>query len=248
MGAVGKCVIGKVRKQNEDSIYVSDNAELNFDYYIVADGMGGHNAGEVASQAAIKYFNEFIQSECVINEPADMLDAFIDAVVISNQKVFEMAQADESYSGMGTTFTAAAVSEDKLYGVHIGDSRVYVFDKKDGLNQITKDHSFVMEMVRMGKLTLEEAKVHPKRNVITKAIGIENIMPADTFIETLNKDSIILICSDGLTAMVDDKEIEKVLRKRTGLDRKADLLVELANKNGGNDNISVILADRRVDK
>ena len=246
MGAVGRCDLGRVRSQNEDSIYISENADTEFEYFIVADGMGGHNAGEIASQSAIKFFNEYIEENCDIKDGADVLDAFVDALVYSNQKIFEMSENDSSCRGMGTTFTAAAICQGKIYCVHIGDSRLYVYDK-NGLRQITRDHSFVMEMVRMGKITAEEARVHPKRNMITKAVGIEKFMPADTMIIPIEENSIILVCSDGLPSMVTDKEIEKILKKKTGLDKKADLLVELANKNGGYDNISVILADGKVD-
>ena len=246
MSAVGRCDLGRVRSQNEDSIYISENPNTEFEYFIVADGMGGHNAGEIASQSAIKYFNEYIENNCVINDGSDVLDAFVDALGYSNSKIFEMSENDPSYSGMGTTFTAAAICGGKIYCVHIGDSRLYVYDR-NGLRQITRDHSFVMEMGRMGKITAEEARVHPKRNMITKAVGIEKNMPADTMIIPIEEDSIILVCSDGLPSMVTDKEIEKILKKKTGLDKKADLLVELANKNGGYDNISVILADGKVD-
>ena len=246
MSAVGRCDLGRVRSQNEDSIYISENPNTEFEYFIVADGMGGHNAGEIASQSAIKYFTEYIENNCVINDGSDVLDAFVDALGYSNSKIFEMSENDPSYSGMGTTFTAAAICGGKIYCVHIGDSRLYVYDR-NGLRQITRDHSFVMEMVRMGKITAEEARVHPKRNMITKAVGIEKNMPADTMIIPIEEDSIILVCSDGLPSMVTDKEIEKILKKKTGLDKKADLLVELANKNGGYDNISVILADGKVD-
>ncbi len=246
MSAVGRCDLGRVRSQNEDSIYISENPNTEFEYFIVADGMGGHNAGEIASQSAIKYFNEYIENNCVINDGSDVLDAFVDALGYSNSKIFEMSENDPSYSGMGTTFTAVAICGGKIYCVHIGDSRLYVYDR-NGLRQITRDHSFVMEMVRMGKITAEEARVHPKRNMITKAVGIEKNMPADTMIIPIEEDSIILVCSDGLPSMVTDKEIEKILKKKTGLDKKADLLVELANKNGGYDNISVILADGKVD-
>ena len=246
MSAVGRCDLGRVRSQNEDSIYISENPNTEFEYFIVADGMGGHNAGEIASQSAIKYFNEYIENNCVINDGSDVLDAFVDALGYSNSKIFEMSENDPSYSGMGTTFTAVAICGGKIYCVHIGDSRLYVYDR-NGLRQITRDHSFVMEMVRMGKITAEEARVHPKRNMITKAVGIEKNMPADTMIIPIEEDSIILVCSDGLPSMVTDKEIEKILKKKTGLEKKADLLVELANKNGGYDNISVILADGKVD-
>lgn len=246
MGAVGRCDLGRVRSQNEDSIYISENPNTEFEYFIVADGMGGHNAGEIASQSAIKFFNEYIENNCEIKDEADVLDAFVDALVYSNSKIFEMAESDLAYRGMGTTFTAVAICGKKIYCVHIGDSRLYIYDK-NGLKQITRDHSFVMEMVRMGKITPEEARVHPKRNMITKAVGIEKNMPADTMIIPVEEDSIILVCSDGLPSMVTDKDIEKILKKKTGLDKKADLLVELANKNGGYDNISVILADGKVD-
>ena len=239
--------VGRSRSMNQDSVFASvDPVGPLSNLYMVADGMGGHNAGEIASQSAIKYFNEYIENNCVINDGSDVLDAFVDALGYSNSKIFEMSENDPSYSGMGTTFTAAAICGGKIYCVHIGDSRLYVYDR-NGLRQITRDHSFVMEMVRMGKITAEEARVHPKRNMITKAVGIEKNMPADTMIIPIEEDSIILVCSDGLPSMVTDKEIEKILKKKTGLDKKADLLVELANKNGGYDNISVILADGKVD-
>ena len=214
MSAVGRCDLGRVRSQNEDSIYISENPNTEFEYFIVADGMGGHNAGEIASQSAIKYFNEYIENNCVINDGSDVLDAFVDALGYSNSKIFEMSENDPSYSGMGTTFTAAAICGGKIYCVHIGDSRLYVYDR-NGLRQITRDHSFVMEMVRMGKITAEEARVHPKRNMITKAVGIEKNMPADTMIIPIEEDSIILVCSDGLPSMVTDKEIEKILKKKS---------------------------------
>ena len=146
MSAVGRCDLGRVRSQNEDSIYISENPNTEFEYFIVADGMGGHNAGEIASQSAIKYFNEYIENNCVINDGSDVLDAFVDALGYSNSKIFEMSENDPSYSGMGTTFTAAAICGGKIYCVHIGDSRLYVYDR-NGLRQITRDHSFVMEMV-----------------------------------------------------------------------------------------------------
>lgn len=246
MGAVGRCDLGKVREQNEDSIYISENPNTDFEYYIVADGMGGHNGGEVASSAAIEYFNEYIEMNMPQRNTEDILDVFVEALAYCNKRIYDMAESDISLKGMGTTFTAAAIYENKLYSVHIGDSRLYIYDKS-GLRQISKDHSFVMEMVRMGKISLDEARNHPKRNVITKAVGIEETMPADTIVCSLEEDSIILLCSDGLPTMVKDNEIEKILKKKSNLAEKADMLVKLANKNGGYDNISVILADRRVE-
>ncbi|GFI61241.1 serine/threonine phosphatase stp [Clostridiales bacterium] len=243
MGAVGRCDLGKVRIQNEDSIYISENSD--FEYYIVADGMGGHNAGEIASRSAIEFFNEYI-GKCEINAGDDIPDAFVEALKYSNLKIYEMSISDDKFNGMGTTFTAAAIFGDKLYCIHIGDSRAYIYDKR-GLRQLTKDHSFVMEMVRMGKITAEEARVHPKRNIITRAVGIEKSMPSDTIVQTVDIGSIVLLCSDGLSSMATDREIEKILKKKADLDKKADMLVELACKNGGCDNISVILANRRVD-
>lgn len=246
MGAVGRCDLGKVRVNNEDSIYISENPNTDFEYYIVADGMGGHNGGDVASRASIKYFNEYIETNLPQRNLEDILDIFVEAVSFCNKKIFDIAEEDASLKGMGTTFTAAAVHEGRLFCVHIGDSRLYIFDK-NGLKQLTKDHSFVMEMVRMGKITLDEARNHPKKNMITKAVGIEETMPADTIVCFLEEDSIILLCSDGLANMVTDNEIEKILKKKSNLASKADMLVKLANKNGGYDNISVILADRRVE-
>ena len=246
MVAAGKCVSGITRKNNEDAIYLSGNFSRLRDLYIVADGMGGYNCGEVASNCAIAAFIEYIDQnykEETFSE--DVLDLLIGAAQYANFAVYQKSVDDQSCNGMGTTFLAAVIQGGKIYIVHIGDSRLYLY--RDGiLRQVTKDHSFVMEMVKKGKLTLEEAAVHPKRNVITRALGVEGMAELDTYVEPLEGKDIILMCSDGLHAMIDDEQIQEILSRSASLDVQADALVDLANRMGGKDNISVILITQEV--
>ena len=209
MSAVGRCDLGRHREHNEDSIYISEDSYTGLVYYIVADGMGGHNGGDVASYFAIKYFNEHVSKNVDKISGEEILDLFIEALNYCNTKVYEMSVNNSNLSGMGTTFTIVGLIENKAYCVHVGDSRFYIYNAKDGFKQITKDHSYVMEMVRMGRLTQEQAVSHPQRNVITKAIGIEDNVAADTYILDIESKSTMLLCTDGLSVMVEDKEIEK---------------------------------------
>ena len=235
--------VGQKRKMNQDYVFASADPVGNLpNLFVVADGMGGHNAGDYASSHAVGTVVEEIRQDADFNP----IKVIRHAIESANTEIITQAQNDENLRGMGTTMVVATIVGHYAYVANVGDSRLYVYDKK-GLRQLTKDHSFVMEMVRRGQITLDEAKNHPRKNVITKAIGIEENMPADTIICDLDENGIVLLCSDGLVNMVEDKDIEKILKKKTNLADKADMLVKLANKNGGTDNISVILADRRVD-
>ena len=245
MYAAGKSVTGLLRKNNEDSIYISDNDCKLKNVYIVADGMGGHKAGEVASRYSVEIFKEFINSKSDEElEEDNILDTMVEAVSVCNQKLYEKSMEYENLEGMGTTFTCAVIINYTMYAVHVGDSRAYVFSN-GSLRQITRDHSFVMEMVKQGKITLEEAENHPNKNVITRAVGSEKSVLVDTAIEKLSKGDLVLLCSDGLTNMVSDKNIVEILENGGSAEMMLDRLIDAANDMGGNDNISAVIIDMR---
>ena len=243
----GKSVAGMQRENNEDSIYVGgDNKEVK-NIFIVADGMGGHNAGEVASRLAIDKFIEYISPHFKNGIDSEtVLDVLLEGVVYANRVIYNEAVSDESRNGMGTTFTCACLNNGKMYAVHVGDSRIYILT--DGsLKQVSNDHSFVMEMVRQGKLTPQEAANSPKRNIITRAVGSEEKIDVDTIIKELKYGDVVLICSDGLSTMVNDREIEEIMNKHSDAEKTIEALIEKANKNGGKDNISAIIIRNEVD-
>ena len=240
MKAVGMSDIGKCRKNNEDAYYISAGEDPAENLYLVADGMGGCNAGEVASSSAIEAFLAHFWKEMKHATTDDMLDMMAGAMTAANKEVYTKSNSAREFAEMGTTMVAAAIREDKVYVAHVGDSRAYIFRKREMI-PLTTDHSYVMELVKMGNITKEEAATHPKRNVITRAIGIKNTVEADTVIRPLQKNDIIVLCTDGLSGMLKDEEMAKILNKRTDLEKKAELLVEEANKNGGFDNISLVL-------
>lgn len=241
MNAVKRCEIGVKRKNNEDAVYISDSENTLKNLYIVADGMGGHKAGEVASNSAIEAFCEYLKGhQNVTWSEENILDLIVEGIQFSNTSVFEKAISKEELAGMGTTFLVSVVYDGKLYIGHVGDCRLYLF-RNGILSQITKDHSFVMELVKQGKMTLEEAAVHPGRNIITRALGTAERVEVDTIIENLEQNDLILMCSDGLITMVNDKNITEILNSESDLDQKADELVAQANENGGADNITVVL-------
>lgn len=244
MNAVGKSVTGLRRKNNEDSIFLSNQSEgsgLFPPLYIVADGMGGHNGGEIASSVSIAAFCEYIKYHSFA-EPEELLDHMVGAVQYANSVLFQKANENADLLGMGTTFDAATIAGDKLYIVHVGDSRLYLV-RNGELQQITQDHSWVMEMVRQGKLTQEEALVHPQKNIITRALGTEEAVEADTVIEPLSENDSILLCTDGLTNMLTDDKIQSILVSQDTLEHRAERLIAEANAGGGLDNISIIIIE-----
>ncbi|MGL4789855.1 MAG: Stp1/IreP family PP2C-type Ser/Thr phosphatase [Anaerotignaceae bacterium] len=247
MKAIGNCVTGELRENNEDFIYVSKE-EDKLNLYIVADGMGGHNAGEVASKYAVDFFVEYTNNILENNfDESQISDTLVEAISYCNKEIYEKSLLKEELSGMGTTLTCGVIYNNKLIVAHVGDSRAYLF--RDGtLTQITKDHSYVMEMVKQGKLTLEDAKVHPNRNIITKAIGSKETIQADVFIEHLKDKDLIMLCSDGLSTMVSDEEITNILNSNVDENLMVEILVNKANENGGKDNISTIVVRFEVEK
>ncbi len=242
MRGIGKTDVGRVRANNEDSIFIK-NEPLGVlpNLYVVADGMGGHKAGEVASSLAIRYCCDYLNSVEVCR--GEILDTLIDAVRFANAKVHEFSKSDESCSNMGTTFVGCSVAGNTAYIVHVGDSRLYRVGS-DYLEQITTDHSYVEEMVRAGKLTHEEAENHPDRNIITRAVGTNDNVEADGIVLNVNSGDILLICSDGLNTMLKDDRILDIIKDSgCSLEQRLDKLIDSANENGGRDNISAILID-----
>ena len=226
---------GRVRPINEDYYYLPVGAES---FFAVADGMGGHEAGEVASQMAIEVLKESLRNMGYISDSERMTDAFLKA----NACVFEHSQNDEGKKGMGTTLTAILFSDGKAVLGHVGDSRAYLM-RNGVLTQITTDHSFVEELVANGIITREQARIHPRRNLITRCIGIGESVQADVGTYDMQPDDIWLLCSDGLCGKVTDEEIANTLLKPdlSLSDRLLDLK-DLAMLRGGEDNITILAA------
>jgi serine/threonine protein phosphatase PrpC len=220
---------GRKRRRNEDSFVIDPPL------FAVADGMGGAQAGEVASRLAAAAFREFHDADDL--DPEKRLAAIIKE---ANRRIYERAADDAQVSGMGTTITAALVAGDALVIGHVGDSRAYRL-RGGKFEQLTDDHSLVADLVRSGRITPEEADSHPQRSVITRALGTDRKVDVDTFTVQAESDDLFLICSDGLTTMVDDEEIRDLVTRAGDLEQAGKGLVKAANKAGGEDNITVVL-------
>ena len=230
--------IGKRRSANQDFVYASDQPVGNLsNMLIVADGMGGHNAGDLASRYTGESMVDYIE-KAAEKRPIPLL---AEAIHHANELVVEKAKSDKALEGMGTTVVAATVQENYLYVANVGDSRLYLIDQE--IEQITRDHSLVEEMIRVGELQRKDAKSHPDRNIITRAVGVRTPVKIDFFDIKLEPGDVILLCSDGLTNMVEDEDILRIVKKSSSLKEAAQRLVTEANKNGGKDNISVVLAE-----
>lgn len=230
--------IGKRRKLNQDYVFASDRPLGNLpNIFIVADGMGGHNAGDYAS----KYAVETVKEEIVRSFEKSPVKILRAAISSANAHIRRAAQEEEALSGMGTTMVAATCLGDRYLEVaNVGDSRLYVVNDRK-IEQITKDHSLVEEMIRLGGIDRASARSHPDKNIITRAIGVEDEVEADFFHVELEPGDLVLMCSDGLTNMLDDEEIHMILSSQESVEGKAEELVKAANLNGGRDNIAVIL-------
>lgn len=233
--------IGKQRKVNEDYFCIPD-ANPKVKLFILADGMGGYSAGEVASKMATEAAKEYILNhfeECKASK--EQLEEMISsAISYANKVVFESAQADSEKNGMGTTIDVCLIYNSKLYVGHVGDSRVYRI-RKDFMRKITRDDSYVQTLIEDGSITKEEALHHPKKNMITKAVGCEPVVEATVYSKTFIKGDILLMSSDGLTNMVKENEIFNLIKKYNNNEDIAEVLVQKANENGGLDNITVIV-------
>jgi protein phosphatase len=230
--------IGRKRKINQDYIYTQEQPIGNLpNLFIVADGMGGHNAGDYASKAAV----ETIVQEVRFSFEKNPLKVFERAIEVANNRVHKKASENPDMEGMGTTVVVATVIGRYLQVANVGDSRLYIIN--DGIKQITKDHSLVQEMVRMGGIAVEEARNHPDKNVITRAVGVSETVEPDYYTVELHEGDVVLLCSDGLTNMLEDEEIRMIVDGARDIVEKTEGLVRSANENGGKDNISVVLVE-----
>ncbi|AOT68414.1 Stp1/IreP family PP2C-type Ser/Thr phosphatase [Geosporobacter ferrireducens] len=236
---IGACShIGKIREINEDAFFIAKDDD---NLFIVADGMGGHNAGEVASNIAIDAITDYIDKNMNIqgdHEEPLIFREIRKAIIEANHRILERAVMDENCQGMGTTLTLALILS-KVYIGHIGDSRAYRINKQC-MTQITEDHSLVAELVRNGSITEVEAKTHPQRNIITRALGTEENIKIDIYSVPFDKEDIIVLCTDGLTNLVEPSEIMECMLYSENLQRACEHLVELANERGGYDNITIL--------
>jgi serine/threonine protein phosphatase PrpC len=230
--------IGKKRQLNQDHIYSSLEPVGNLpNIFLVADGMGGHKAGGYASSCAVETILEGVRDSDGVR-PEEILT---EAIQRANEVIEKRAGEDERFSGMGTTVVAACWDGKELIAANVGDSRLYVVN--GGIEQVTEDHSLVQEMVRIGGINKEEARSHPNKNIITRAVGLEQDLSVDCFRRPLKPGNIVLLCSDGLTDMLEDEEIYRILTGEGTIQQRAQALVQAANDNGGRDNIAVIVID-----
>lgn len=231
--------IGKRRKLNQDCVYASEQAVGNLpNLFIVADGMGGHKAGEFASKCTVETICD-LASRSFEKNPVLILKK---AIETANESIRKKAAEDDSYEGMGTTVVAASCLGKYLQIANVGDSRLYVIG--DGIRQITRDHSLVEEMIRMGSLDRSAARNHPDKNIITRAIGANDNIEIDFFSVELKPREKVLMCSDGLTNMLEDEEISRIVQGSGSIEGRAKALISAANDRGGRDNISVILIEQ----
>jgi serine/threonine protein phosphatase PrpC len=225
--------IGKTRAVNQDYIYTSvDRVGCLPNLFIVADGMGGHKAGDIASRFTVETIKTLIEQ----SQGKDAISIINDSVKMVNGLLLQKASESEDYYGMGTTLVIATIFD------NVGDSRLYVIDDND-ITQITRDHSLVEEMVLAGQLSKSEARTHARKNVITRAIGGEEQVEPEMFSIDLKENSKVLMCSDGLTNMLEDAEILSIVRNNADIEDAARMLIDRANENGGKDNISVIIVE-----
>lgn len=234
--------VGKVRTRNQDYLYSSSNPIGDLEnLYMVADGMGGHRAGDYASRFLVERLVLFIGK----NHEGDPVRILKEGLRQANREIFDKARNNPELSGMGTTLVAATVKNNTLITANVGDSRLYLC-RSGELSQITKDHSYVEEMVAMGRMTRGSRDYLDKKNIITRAVGTDRTVEADFFRTELKPGDLFLLCSDGLSNMLSDKDIQSILRNGEPLKNKAEELVNSANRKGGRDNIAVILVDPQI--
>lgn len=235
--------VGRKREVNQDYVYVTDQPVGPFPNFLaVADGMGGHKAGDFASKYTVNTVLEELE-KTPLDKPEEILR---NIVGIANHKLIEVAATDVKLEGMGTTLVAGTVIGNTLYFANVGDSRLYLINEK--IRQISKDHSLVEEMVRLGGIKAEEAKNHPDKNIITRAIGVKEDVEADIYEYRLKKGDVILMCTDGLSNMVEDEDMFDIVKGSRDVVEAVEMLIEKANSNGGRDNIGVVLAEPLSDE
>lgn len=235
--------IGTTREMNQDYLYSSEESVGKLpNLFLVADGMGGHKAGEFASRYVVEHIVRSIKG----SKEEEAVRILSESIETANRKLKEYADAHQQMRGMGTTIVAAVIQGRTLLVANVGDSRLYIVG--DEITQVTQDHSLVQEMVRLGQMDPQSAKNHPDKNIITRAVGVSEKVKIDIFERQLRAGEYIILCSDGLTNMVEDSVILQILHGAGSLSDKAERLIELANKNGGKDNITVIIIEPNSDE
>ncbi len=231
--------VGKKREINEDYIYTSEKPVGNLpNLFIVADGMGGHNAGDYASKHAVDRVVEIVSGCTQETDPENILEKAIDD---ANTYINKLAGTDIRLKGMGTTLVAVTVEDGYVTVANVGDSRMYIIN--DFITQITKDHSLVEEMVDMGGIDREAARTHPDKNIITRAVGVKEYVLVDFFEVSISENEKLLLCTDGLTNMLKDNEIHRIINESADIEEAGRRLIEAANAAGGCDNIAVVLVE-----
>lgn len=235
-----KTDVGKIRPHNEDAVKIYKNP--NCSIIVIADGMGGHEAGEVASAMVLKTIEQHFNEDLIFDD-SEVLRKWLKQILHQvNENILTYIEEHHISHGMGTTAIVAVMTKSFIAFAHIGDSRAYLLSHRQ-LRQITKDHTFVRKLVEEGKLSEQEAKNHPHRNIIMNALGVNKSLKFDYLVLEHYQLDAILLCTDGLTSMVDDQEILAILSEKISTEEKVNLLIEVANRNGGNDNISVALCE-----
>ncbi len=239
MQVFAKTDIGRERKINEDFYYISE-AEDKIKLFILADGMGGYNAGEVASKMAVEAVKEYIYKHFQKNKDSkEKIENLLrESIEYANNVIYKKSQSQKELNGMGTTLDVCLIYNSKVYIGHVGDSRVYRI-RKEFMRRITRDHSYVQTLIEDGTITKEEAFHHPKKNMLTKALGCMEKVEPDIYTKTFIKDDIILMSSDGLTNMIKEDEIYNTIKQDK--ENATENLVKQANDNGGYDNITVVI-------
>ncbi len=235
--------IGRKREVNQDFVFATDRPVGNVpNLMIVADGMGGHKAGDYAS----KYATETVIDSLTNTTTTGPQAMFEEAIKLANERIIEKAASDVNLEGMGTTLVVATVIEHTLYFANVGDSRLYLIG--DEIKQLSKDHSLVEEMVRLGGIKEDEAKHHPDKNIITRAIGAKDDVEMDFFEYRVVPGDIVLMCTDGLSNMIEDDDIYRIIQGSRDLPEAVARLINQANENGGKDNIGIVLAEPCIDE
>lgn len=235
--------VGRKREMNQDYVFATDQPVGPFpNLLVVADGMGGHKAGDFASKYTVNVLRQELEKSST-DKPGDILKR---VVVTANNELIRVADTDVKLEGMGTTLVAATIIGNTLYFANVGDSRLYLISDK--IRQLSKDHSLVEEMVRLGGIKAEEAKNHPDKNIITRAIGVKNDVEADIYEYRLKKGDMILMCTDGLSNMVEDEDMFDIVKGARDIVEAVEMLIEKANSNGGRDNIGVVMAEPLADE
>ncbi len=236
----GNTDVGKLRKVNQDYVYINNEPIGSLDnLYIVADGVGGHKAGEIASESAIDFFEQFIYE----TEDDEVLDLLVSALAYANEQVFKLSRSSKQYENMGTTLLAATIKDNRIFIAHVGDCRLYGI-RNNKIAQMTSDHTYAMDLFKAGVISREEAENSKDSNVLTRALGTEKSVKADALFCDVYEDDIFVMCSDGLSDMITDDEILKIAsNKEITTDQKVDCLIQRANDNGGKDNIAVIIIE-----